>query len=46
MDGKEVLTIQHGKEVGPGGILRLFCIVEEDVHPLMILLSDTFEFKS
>lgn len=39
MDSKKVLTIQHWEEVGPGGVLRLFGVVEEDVHTLMVLLS-------
>lgn len=40
MNSKQVLTIQHRKEVGPGGVLGLFSVVKEDVHPLMVLLSD------
>lgn len=38
MDSKEVLTIQHWKEVGPGSVLYLFGIVKEDADPLVILL--------
>lgn len=39
MDSKKVLTIQHWKKVGPGGVLRLLGVVKEDVHTLMVLLS-------
>lgn len=41
VDSKKVLTIQHWKEVGPGGILCLFGIVKEDVYPLVVLLNDS-----
>lgn len=39
MDGKKILTVQHGEEIGPGGVLRLFGVVEEDVDALMVLLE-------
>lgn len=41
MDSEKVLAIQHWKEVGPGGVLCLFGVVKEDVHTLMILLSNS-----
>lgn len=41
VDSKKILTIQHGEEVGPGGVLCLFGVVKEDVHPLMVLLRDS-----
>lgn len=39
MDGKKILPVQHGKEIRPGGILRLFGVVKKDVHTLMIFLD-------
>ena len=38
MDGEEVLAVEHGQEVGPGRVLGLLGVVEEDVHPLMVFL--------
>lgn len=39
MDGKKILPVKHGEEIRPGGILRLFGVVKEDVHALMIFLD-------
>lgn len=40
MDSKQVLTVQHRKEIGPGSVFGLFGVIKEDVHPLMVLLFD------
>lgn len=39
MNGKQILAIKHGKEIGPGSVLGLLGIVKEDVHPLMVFLQ-------
>lgn len=39
MDGEKILAVQHGEEVGPGSVLCLFGVVEEDVDALMVLLD-------
>lgn len=48
MDSKQVLTIEHRKEVGPGCVFCLFSIVEEDIDSLMVLLKKkkTVQVKS
>lgn len=39
MDSEGVLTVQHRQEIGPGGVLRLFGVIKEDVYTLMVLLK-------
>lgn len=45
MDGKKILTVQHGEEIGPGGVLRLFGVVKEDVDTLMVLLDQHSQYE-
>ena len=38
MNSKEILAIQHRKEVGPGSVLATFSIVKENANTLVIFL--------
>ena len=39
MNSKEILAIQHRKEVGPGSVLATFSVVKENANTLVIFLQ-------